>query len=316
VRASQIGNDSDVQGESTREALNNLKQQINNLQGEDATAPSAPSGFDADGRDSSVRLSWDTSTESDLAGYYLYRDGTQIADLGPAKTSYSDSEVSNGTSYTYSLSAYDSSGNESGAAEASATPQASSNAGAPYTFDDGTLQGMEDRSGGEIVFTSDTYSGSGEAIKTETSSGLGVVAAAVVGGKELTSVTFYFREDGNSNGGGVRLTNGAGDTIVGFATDNPEWKVNTDSNETDVGGSAAYGEWVEVQATLDWSAGTCDVTFTDLGGDGSASASVSFDTSEAVDEVQWCNYSGGTWYPESSGESIQMAIDELDFSSS
>jgi hypothetical protein len=313
--ASEVRNDSDVPGDNTRLALNNLQQQINNMQGGDTTAPSAPTGFSADGRDGSVRLSWDANAEGDLAGYYLYRDGTRVADLGAAKTSYSDSDVSNGTTYTYALSAYDTSGNESGTTEASATPQASSNSGPPYTFDDGTLQGMEDRSG-EIFFTPDTYSGSGEAIETQTGSGLGIVAAAVVGGEQLTSVSFYYREDEKSNGGGIRLADSSDNLIAGFATDNPEWKVNTGSAETDVGGSAAYGEWVEVQATLDWSAGTCDVTFTDLGGDGSASASISFDTSSPVEEVQWCNYSNGAWYPDSSGNSIRMAIDELDFSSS
>lgn len=284
----------------------------------DNVAPATPAGFTADGRDGAVVLSWDANSEDDLMGYYLHRDGTQIQDLGRDETDYTDNEVSNGTTYNYDLSAYDTDGNESPQASASASPSASTSTGPPYTFDDQTLQGMEDRTGpdADYSFSQDTPSGSGYALETYTGDGLGVVAAAVVGGQQLTSVTFYYREDEQSNGGGIRLTDSAGDTIVGFATDNPEWRLNTASNDQYVGNPGTYDQWMKVEATLDWSDGTCTATFKNLASGESASANISFETSAAVDEVQWCNYSSGAWYPEASGNALRMLIDELDFSSS
>ncbi|PSP79668.1 hypothetical protein BRC81_03970 [Halobacteriales archaeon QS_1_68_20] len=45
------------------------------------------------------------------------------------------------------------------------------------------------------------------------------------GGERPRRFSFYYRETHNSNGGGVRLKNSDGNVEVGFATDNPQWKV-------------------------------------------------------------------------------------------
>ena len=66
-------------------------------------------------------FSWDANTETDLAGYHLYRSDTSgvytlgsgwIADI-PAGTETFDYEVPEGTWY-FVMTAYDTTGNESG----------------------------------------------------------------------------------------------------------------------------------------------------------------------------------------------------------
>ncbi len=95
--------------------------------GVDATPPAAPTGLAATAGWSHVDLAWNANTETDLAGYKLYRKigagayGTPIY-TGPART-YTDAGLTDGTLYTYKLTAYDGAGNESVASsEASATP--------------------------------------------------------------------------------------------------------------------------------------------------------------------------------------------------
>ena len=98
----------------------------------DNTAPNAPTGLSATGNDGSVSLGWDDNSESDLAGYNVYRSTTsgsgysQINGSLQSTSDYTDNNVTNGTTYYYVVTAEDDSGNESGySSEASATPQSS-----------------------------------------------------------------------------------------------------------------------------------------------------------------------------------------------
>jgi fibronectin type 3 domain-containing protein len=66
---------------------------------------------------SSLTLAWDSNTEDDLAGYYLYygtqsRDYDHTIDVGNV-TQYTVRDLEPGTRYYLSLTAYDISGNES-----------------------------------------------------------------------------------------------------------------------------------------------------------------------------------------------------------
>lgn len=82
----------------------------------DSTAPSVPSGLRATATTSSnISLSWSAATDSGsgLAGYKLYRNSVQVANISAGTTSYTDSGLSPGTSYTYTISAYDNAGNQS-----------------------------------------------------------------------------------------------------------------------------------------------------------------------------------------------------------
>lgn len=83
----------------------------------DIVPPAAPAGLRASAAPNSIELSWNQNTESDLAGYRIYRSGPgeplhKLADTGllPA---YSDRAVERGKTYQYSISAVDQSGNES-----------------------------------------------------------------------------------------------------------------------------------------------------------------------------------------------------------
>lgn len=102
----------------------------------DAVPPSAPTNLAGTGSDGSVALDWDDNSEGDLLEYEVYRsttsgftpaDANQINTSSVTTSAYTDSDVTNGTTYYYSVKAVDSSGNYSSAAtEASATPESSS----------------------------------------------------------------------------------------------------------------------------------------------------------------------------------------------
>ncbi|MBN1893761.1 DNRLRE domain-containing protein, partial [bacterium] len=88
----------------------------------DNEPPSIPEGLTAGPVSSTqIDLSWDAATDNAaVAGYRVYRDGTQVADV--QDTQYQDSGLSPNTPYQYQVSAYDIAGNESGlSGSASAT---------------------------------------------------------------------------------------------------------------------------------------------------------------------------------------------------
>lgn len=97
----------------------------------DITPPLPPTGLVATGADGIVDLDWSDNTESDLAGYRVYRSttagGGHVLISGLVGDSlYTDTSVENGTTYFYVVTAEDTSGNESGSSlESSATPQGS-----------------------------------------------------------------------------------------------------------------------------------------------------------------------------------------------
>jgi YD repeat-containing protein len=103
----------------TLDAAGNRTSVVTN--GPDATAPSVPAALSATRASATqVNLSWNAATDSGgsgLAGYIVYRGGTQIATT--AGTSYSDTNITSNQPYT--VAAYDNAGNTS-AQSSSATP--------------------------------------------------------------------------------------------------------------------------------------------------------------------------------------------------
>lgn len=107
--------------------------------GADTTAPQTPTGFVAVAGDGEVTISWNANSETDLAGYNVYKSqnsGTGYNRITtPTQTSSShtglrDSSVTNGTQYFYKISAQDTTGNVSNfSIEVSATPQAAGGGG-------------------------------------------------------------------------------------------------------------------------------------------------------------------------------------------
>ncbi|TQV77239.1 PKD domain-containing protein [Aliikangiella marina] len=87
----------------------------------DTTAPNTPTGLAANGGDAQVNLSWNSNSESDLAGYHVYRSNAGannfIKQTSAALTtnSYTDSSLPASTAYDYYVTAIDTSFNESSA---------------------------------------------------------------------------------------------------------------------------------------------------------------------------------------------------------
>lgn len=81
----------------------------------DRFGPAPPGGLVAAVGFDTVELTWDRSTEPDLAGYFVYRDGgfgeQRISDL-LASPAYSDRDVHSGVHYRYRVRAVDREGNE------------------------------------------------------------------------------------------------------------------------------------------------------------------------------------------------------------
>lgn len=86
----------------------------------DTTAPATPAGVEGNGATGPVteaQLSWDANTESDLAGYRVYRryeNGQFSTPLATTtSTSYTDTPPPTGSTYYYEVRAFDKAGNES-----------------------------------------------------------------------------------------------------------------------------------------------------------------------------------------------------------
>jgi len=104
--------------------------------------PAAPTGLLATPGDKQVSLDWNDNGEGDLAGYNIHRSQTdggpysQIDSVG-LTSAYTDTGLTNGTTYYYVVTAVDTGTNESGNSnQASATP-----AGIPLTLLDDGFEG-------------------------------------------------------------------------------------------------------------------------------------------------------------------------------
>jgi hypothetical protein len=90
----------------------------------DTIAPSTPQSILASTSSASVALTWTASTDNlGVTGYDIFRGGTLLSSAGAA-TSYTDSTVSNGSMYTYTVRARDGAGNTSALSDpATAVPR-------------------------------------------------------------------------------------------------------------------------------------------------------------------------------------------------
>jgi serine protease len=96
----------------------------------DTTPPAAPAGLSATAGNGTVALDWSNNTEADLDGYIVYRATSASGPFAAlnanprGQSAYTDSSVSNGTTYYYRVTAVDTSGNESvDSATVSGTPE-------------------------------------------------------------------------------------------------------------------------------------------------------------------------------------------------
>ncbi len=87
--------------------------------GADTTAPSAPSGVSATADSTSqITVKWTKSPESDVAKYFVQRDGIVVGSVAATSTSYVDKNLQADTSYSYVVIAQDTAGNSSAGSQA------------------------------------------------------------------------------------------------------------------------------------------------------------------------------------------------------
>jgi hypothetical protein len=89
----------------------------------DITPPAPPAGLAVLPRTGGLELIWSPSSEPDLAGYRVLRavaggEAVKLAELEPGKTSYLDTSAQPGVPYSYSVVAFDQTGNQSAPSEA------------------------------------------------------------------------------------------------------------------------------------------------------------------------------------------------------
>ena len=132
---------------------------------QDTTPPSPPAGVSAVGSNANVALNWTANSEADLVGYNVYRgtspgvstSGTPLnGDTPLSTTSYSDSSVTNGTTYYYAVTAVDTANNKA-ATEGSATPSATLTGLIFDGSDDHVAFGPATSTLGATVFTLETW---------------------------------------------------------------------------------------------------------------------------------------------------------------
>ncbi|MEU8910337.1 glycoside hydrolase family 6 protein [Streptomyces mirabilis] len=153
--------------------------------GGDTTAPTAPTGVKATAKTaSSVSLSWTASTDdTGVSGYDVYRDGTKVTAAPVAGTAFTDTGLSAGTAYSYTVRARDAAGNVS--APSAALSVATDTSG-----------GTPDPWGGlKVRYKNNDSSATDNAIRP----GLQIVNTGS-GSLDLSKVTarYYFTRDGGS----------------------------------------------------------------------------------------------------------------------
>src|SRR5262249_11469321 len=107
VTVKKLNNDREAESDPSAEVT---------FQPADTFPPAAPAGLRPNPAPNTMELTWDRNTETDLAGYRVYRATAAGAfeKIGEAQIpSYSDRNVEHGKTYVYAITAFDQAGNES-----------------------------------------------------------------------------------------------------------------------------------------------------------------------------------------------------------
>lgn len=99
--------------------------------------------------DHGVDLTWSAPTSPDLAGFKIYQDGSLIQSLAPNQTSYTVSGLSASKGYKFTVTAFDSGGNESVGSDVNITTLS-----APDTIPPDVVTGVHVTPGDSAVFVS------------------------------------------------------------------------------------------------------------------------------------------------------------------
>ncbi len=105
----------------------------NSTQVADVTAPTTPTGLSATAGVRSVALAWTASTDAvGVVAYFIYRGGVKVLTVASPSVSITNTGLTAGTSYSFTVSAVDRAGNESSqTGSQSATPLPSTPASSP-----------------------------------------------------------------------------------------------------------------------------------------------------------------------------------------
>lgn len=149
--------------------------------------PTVPSGLGATAASSTqINLSWTASTdETGVTGYHVYRNGTQVAALGNV-TSFNDTGLSPSTTYSYTVSAFDSLHESAQSSSVNGTTQAGT-----------TTETM-----GLTTVPSGTDGGNGNMLLAQ--------QATLTQSGTLTSISFYVKTAGGNLRLGVYDATGTG----------------------------------------------------------------------------------------------------------
>ncbi|MEW6555822.1 MAG: Ig-like domain-containing protein [Elusimicrobiota bacterium] len=104
----------------------------------DTTPPASPQRLTATAKNTAIDLSWQANTEPDLAGYNIYQwfvssYAVLNSQLVTWTTGYTVSQLTNGTTYTFVLTAKDTTGNEAGYSTSVTTSPVATDTFAPQT---------------------------------------------------------------------------------------------------------------------------------------------------------------------------------------
>ena len=127
--------------------------------------PAIPINIKSDAWGDTVLVEWDANTDSDLAGYTLYRGKTKNSLLMAINvnmaTSYLDTDVTNDSTYYYAVAAYDIDGNESAKSdivEARPNIRPATPTGVSYRYDTNSILLMWDSQNFDYISSVYIYS--------------------------------------------------------------------------------------------------------------------------------------------------------------
>jgi len=211
------------------------------------TAPAAPTGLSAVGGSGQVNLAWTAS--STATTYNILRGASSGAEtlLTPAvaSTSYTDSSVTNGTTYFYEVTAVNSGGTSGDSNEASATPAATVTIPSAPT-------GLSAAAGNaQISLTWTASSGAttynvlrGTSSGGETPLVAGVVSPSYTDTSVINGTTYFYKVAAVNSLGSSANSNEASGTPVASSGALPSPWLNQDVGTTFATGSSSYSAGV------------------------------------------------------------------------
>ncbi|MGO8671501.1 MAG: fibronectin type III domain-containing protein [Capsulimonadaceae bacterium] len=170
------------------------------------TAPAAPTGLTPTAGNASVSLNWNAS--SGATSYNVYRatatggEGTTAYATGLTATSYSDTAVTNGTTYFYTVAAVNAVGASSQSTEVSATPVAPPAAPTGLTPTAGNTQVSLSWNASSTATSYNVYRGTAAGGESTTAVATGITVTTYID-TGLTNGTAYFYKVSAVNASGT-----------------------------------------------------------------------------------------------------------------